>query len=78
MRYRLAVSAAARKEIADRYSANVLPLIRESQRSGIQSPAVSRGPWQHAAFRRHAAAHGRRCKSLTFCGGRNFVSSDLP
>jgi DNA invertase Pin-like site-specific DNA recombinase len=30
-------AAAARKEIADRYSANILPIIREIQRSGIKS-----------------------------------------
>jgi DNA invertase Pin-like site-specific DNA recombinase len=30
-------ASAARKEIADRYSANILPVIREIRRSGIQS-----------------------------------------
>jgi hypothetical protein len=52
----------AKKEIADRYSANVLPVIREIQRSGSKS---LRGVARALAARGIPTArgvHGRRCK----------------
>jgi hypothetical protein len=48
-------AAAARKEIADRHSANVLPVIREIQRSGIKS---LRGIARALAARGIATARG--------------------
>jgi DNA invertase Pin-like site-specific DNA recombinase len=57
-------ATAARKDKADRYSANVLPVIREIQRSGIKS---LRGIARALAARGIPAAHGRPSRSLTFC-----------
>ena len=55
-------AAVAKKEKADRYSANILPVIREIQGAASNRFAGLRGHWQRAVSRPLAVAHGRRCK----------------
>ena len=55
-------AAVANKERADRYSANVLPVICQIQAVASSRFAPSLGRWQRVVFRPLGAVHGRRCK----------------
>jgi DNA invertase Pin-like site-specific DNA recombinase len=57
------------KSAAARYAANVLPVIREIQASGVKSlRGVARGS-PRVGLRQRAVAHGRPCRSRTFYAG---------
>jgi hypothetical protein len=57
-----AIIPGQRKESADRFSTNVLPVIRDFREVASNRSEASLGRWRRVASRQRAEAHGRQCK----------------